>query len=540
MLLGSLRTLCGAPAHIGSAAMSTPSADQTFRRADALARLESTRAPAWRKAMIEAEVLAAKDDPAGALEKIETMVEDAPRHQLDPTHLALMARVQGIDAAWARFESLDASRRHRAATLLGLVRAHAGLAASQDRAWFDRAVAHSGELNPAESLQVLHAMAAIATSAGWVEEAAACRKEAARRVPADFRSAFGDALQAERRGDAEGARVAAARVAELEGADTPRAKVAAAAAMIAAARAGEPGTVIAPSMPYRVDDAVASRLREAGKLLLEAANDRRRWYIIPELEAEIEWLEGDFPAAIFFLREAIDGGGSEDPTLCARLVEALDRSHRVAEADEARLRFAPHRVVGTARPAIDAMLASGDVPAALERTLESVDVESADDRTLVWLGRTMAGAGRNEEARGMFLRATRAAPTSPEPWLWFARWQVEQGDAPGAEATIATALGKVADADRTLLAARGAALLGRDDDAERGLREAARAEGGSVAPIGHAVDFFVQRGRTKDAKAFLRELIADAGIGHEDMIYWARTRLADLDRGQAERIGPKR
>ena len=503
-----------------------------------LARLESSRAPAWRKAMIGAETLAAKGDYIGALAVVEPVVEEAPRHQLDATHLALLARVRGMDAAWERFDTFDSVRRSRAANLLALVHAYSQLCRGDERAWFDRALSATAELSPPESLQVLHSMAAIATAAGWDEEAASCRREAAKRIAADYRAPLCDALCAVRKGDAKGATVAAARVTKLEGADSPRAKVAAAAALISAARAGEPGKVIASSMPYRLDASVASRLQEASKLLLEAANVRPRWHVISELHAEIAWLEGDFPKASSFLREAIDGGGSGDPEIVAKLVEALRRSHRIAEADEVCLRCAPQSVGGLDRPAIGAMLACGDILPAVERTLEAVDLESVGEATLVWLGRSMASVGRNQEARQMFLRATHAAPTSPEPWLWLARSQVEQGDVPEAESTIATALGQISEDQRSLFAARGAAVVGRDDDAERGLREVTLAGGGSIAAAGHAVDFFAQRRRPKDAKAFLRELIAESGIGHDDLVYWARTRLADLDRGPGSGLIP--
>ena len=329
--------------------------------------------------------------------------------------------------------------------------------------------------------------------------------------------------------DAFSAAAAAAEVAKLDGADTPRSQVALAAVLLAEARAGERGMVITPSVPHRMPAKEAALLRNASQRLVEAANDRPTWQPIAALAGEIALVRNDFSAAIEQFKQARAFGPDNAP-LTRDLVATLTKAGRFAEANFLQATVAPAELGGAVRTSIEAEMRAGDLEAAAERTLRAVDVEHADAETLLWLGRLCARAGRREEAGSLFLRATETAPRNPDTWLWLARWEVAGGSREAGQGAIARGIEMVPEGARKLLAARGAVTVGRLDDAERDFLAAVAGSGDDLAPAGHTVDFYLQQGKPKQAEAFLEKLIGSvAGNGSRNNLEsWAVRRLDGL------------
>jgi hypothetical protein len=378
---------------------------------------------------------------------------------------------------------------------------------------------------PEDAVQALQALAGLANAAGWYDEARGLWSRAATRLPNDFRPPLARALDAARAGDADAGAKAAAEVVALEGKDSPRGRVAGAAALVAAARAGADGT--ATLAPAKVSAAQRKQLDEARKLLVEARSERKRWQPVEALSADIELIAGKVGTAVGHLQRA-RAYGPEDAGLTRLLADTLDRFGRRADADQLRETIAPAGLSGGDRLVIDSLLASNDFPAAANRSLAVIDVETADVATRVWLGRLCERAGMQERAGEFFTRVTQTDPSNPDAWIWLARWQVSQEAKEAAQETIVAGLRAVPEDQRRLLAARGAAVIGRLADAERLFREAAEQAGSDIAPAASTVDFLVEQKRGKEAEAFLQEIIDSVGGDRREVKSWATQRLADL------------
>ena len=342
-------------------------------------------------------------------------------------------------------------------------------------------------------------------------------------------SAEAAAAAAEKAAVVAEAAAAAAEVAKLDGPDTPRSRVARAAALVAEARAGERGAVVTPSAPFRLPAKEAELLRSASQRLVEAANDRSTWQAIGVLAGEIALVGNDFSTAIDQMKQARAFGPDNAP-LTRDLIETLTKAGRFAEASLLQATVAPAGLGGAVRTSIEAEMWGGDLEGAAERSLRVIDVEKADADMLLWLGRLCGRSGRREQAGELFLRATQTAPDNPDAWLWLARFEVAGGNKDAAEGVLARGIEAVPEGVKKLLAARGAVTVGRLDDAERDFLAAVAASGADIAPAGHTVDFYLQQGKAKQAEAFLETLIGRlAGdLSRNDLESWAVRRLDGL------------
>jgi Flp pilus assembly protein TadD len=282
-----------------------------------------------------------------------------------------------------------------------------------------------------------------------------------------------------------------------------------------------------PSGPAKVSDTQRKQLDEARRLLVEAREERKRWQPVEAVAGDIELIAGKGGTAVGHLQRA-RAYGPEDPRLTRLLADTRDRFGRRRDADRLRETIAPAGLGGGDRLVIDSLLALNDFPAAAARGLAVIDVETADVDTLVWLGRLCARAGMQERAGELFTHVTQTAPSNPDAWIWLAGWQVSQGAKDAADEAITAGLRAVPEDQRRLLAARGAAVIGRLADAERLFREAAEQAGSDIAPAASTVDFLVEQKRGKEAEAFLQEIIDSVGGDRREVKSWATQRLADL------------
>ena len=512
----------------------------------------------WQLALPRADLLAAGGDIAGALAILDPFLsENAELHQLQARRLTWLSKLDGIDGVRGAFARMPEATRAQPIVLLALADAERAAAVGDDRVWLEQIAVLAENIPEAtDALEVFQALARMAVEAGWLEESASLWRRGAKVMPDDFRPPLGLALLAARKARLDGARAsagetpssaeaaaaaaekaavvaeaaaAAAEVAKLDGPDTPRSRVARAAALVAEARAGERGAVVTPSAPFRLPAKEADLLRSASQRLVEAANDRPTWQAIALLAGEIALVGNDFSTAIDQMKQGRAFGPDNAP-LTRDLIETLTKAGRFAEASLLQATVAPAGLGGAVRTSIEAEMRGGDLEGAAERSLRVIDVEKADADTLLWLGRLCGRSGRREQAGELFLRATQAAPDNPETWLWLARFEVAGGNKDAAEGVIARGIEAVPEGVKKLLAARGAVTVGRLDDAERDFLAAVAASGADIAPAGHTVDFYLQQGKAKQAEAFLETLIGRlAGDpSRNDLESWAVRRLDGL------------
>ena len=507
---------------------SQPADKRDWRRLDALVEAIALSADAsdWRLAQLRAELLAAKGEADAALPALPSGDAANQVVQLDALRLSLLDERDGIAAMRSAHAALPRWRQDRPDVLVAMARAEARQATGDDRGWLRSIAAATDRIAiPEEAVQTLQTLAGLANAAGWYDEARAMWARAATRMPNDFRPSLALAVDAARAGDVDAGAKAAAEVVALEGKSSPRARVAAAAAAVAAARAGVSNA--SPSGPVKLSDAQRKQLDDARKLLVEARNERKRWQPIEALSGDIELIAGKVGLAVGHLQRAL-AYGPEDPRLTRLLADTLERFGRRTDADRLREKIAPAGLGGGDRLVINSLLSLNDFPAAAERSLAVIDVEAADVATLVWLGRLCERAGMRGRAGELFTRVTQTDPSNPDAWIWLARWQVSEGENKAAEETIAAGIRAVPEDQRRLLAARGAAVIGRLADAERLFREVAQQAGGTIVPAASTVDFLVEQKRGKDAEAFLQEIIDSIGGDLREVKSWATQRLADL------------
>ena len=488
---------------------SQPADKRDWSGLDALVQAiaSSSDASDWRLAHLRAELLAAKGEVDAALAALPADDPAKPLIQLDPLRLSLVGERDGIAAMREALAALPRWRRDRSEVLVAVARAEARHATGDDRGWLESMAAATDRLAaPEDAVQALQSLAGLANAAGWYDEARGLWSRAATRLPNDFRPPLARALDAARAGDADAGAKAAAEVVALEGKDSPRGRV--------------DGTA-------KVSAAQRKQLDEARKLLVEARSERKRWQPVEALSADIELIAGKVGTAVGHLQRA-RAYGPEDAGLTRLLADTLNRFGRRTDADQLRETIAPAGLSGGDRLVIDSLLASNDFPAAANRSLAVIDVETADVATRVWLGRLCERAGMQERAGEFFTRVTQTDPSNPDAWIWLARWQVSQEAKEAAQETIVAGLRAVPEDQRRLLAARGAAVIGRLADAERLFREAAEQAGSDIAPAASTVDFLVEQKRGKEAEAFLQEIIDSVGGDRREVKSWATQRLADL------------
>ena len=520
MVVGTLSPMIGVSAKRPSAERNWTALESMVDALGGLPRGASDQ----RIARARVELLAARGDLDRAYESLPPPTDDSTAPQIDALRISVVEKRDGLDAMRAAVAALPRWRFTRPVVLTAAARAEASRASGDDRQWLRSHAAASDELRDANrAVQVLQELAALARNAGWDDEVRAVWEKAASRLPNDFRPHLFLAIDAARRGDADTAAAAAARVVATEGRGSPRGRVASAAAIIAAVRSEMEG---ASPVDAGADDSHATRLQEAQALLLEAENDRRNWQPVAVLRAAVESLQGRPFAAARHLQRAVDLG-PHDPLLVADLSAMLERCACRSDAERVDDTVAPVAVGGGDRLSIDAFIRVGDTRSAAERALAAIDADGVDLRTLLWLGRLCSRGGLHHEAAELATKATRSFPTSPDAWLRLVRCRQVESEA-AAESALAEGCDAVSPEDRRLLEARGEAFLRRNSEAFASFLEAIEHGGDDVAPAGFLVDFLVEQSRPKEGEKFLQSVI-DGRWGERSVLQkWAVARLGSL------------
>ena len=436
-----------------------------------------------------------REGPAKARAFLDTVPEDAAGHPA----------VLSIDAHVAASEGGDAARR-----------AYMRIA---DRA---RGL-------PAEpSARLLSQLAGLSLAIGDREAAERLWTEAAERQPEDTQARnalFELALDS---GDLDKARAAAEALGKIAGADSPQGRVARAAVTIAAVRQSLADRQ-EPNGPMPDPTATERRqLDDVRYLLIEAENARPGWGRIQAMQAEVEGLKGNVPAAIERLQRAINLG-TNNPAIIRQLVSLLYATNRVDEARLAIKSIGPG-AAGLERLSAEVELRSGMSDEAIAIAEKTVAADSKNADELLWFGQFLERAGNRERAITVVERAVEAAPSRPETWLSLVALQVAVGRKKAAENTLDRAADNVADQQRAGMLAQGYEVLGSQDDAERFHREAV-----SAAPLDLPIrrkqaEFLLRAGRLGPARESLDAIVAGAATSSIDRSTqaWARRVIAEL------------
>jgi tetratricopeptide (TPR) repeat protein len=459
-------------------------------------RLASSEKAADKLVIPRAMLLEASGDIEGAIASLRQAAGTAAdRADVTAARIRITARHRGVEEALL-FESEHRQRKADSSPILiALVAAVASDAPRDETGWIDEYTARAEAIEAhGDAAEALIAIAALALRADAWDRARHALTAAAARLPDDPRAPLALASAAALRGDVATAGAAAEDVAGIDGPSAPTSRLAAAAALVAKAIAS-PADAAAP-------------LGEARALLVEAATDRPGWTDIPKLRAVVETLARNNAAAIPLLEEA-RGLGPPDGDLERELVGLLVAEGRFAEADRIRGTVACPSFPGPVRARIDEDLRLGFIDACIDRSLRTCPPETATAEELVWMSRLLAKGGRLTESRSTLDRAVSIAADRPEPWLWLVASHVAASEQNEGEEILGRALAAAPAEGRTLLAARGASILGRLEDAGRDFLVAALADNTRIDAAGHAVDFFLRQGKSKEAESMLHRLLDD-------------------------------
>ncbi|MFM8414476.1 MAG: tetratricopeptide repeat protein, partial [Planctomycetota bacterium] len=355
-------------------------------------------------------------------------------------------------------------------------------------------------------------------------------KEAAEKQPQNVAIREAMLEMAIATGDAEKARAAVSQIAEVAGRTSARTRVAEASVKILEAR-----QLLAKSQeqaaqpPGELPEACQQLLTDARSLLVEAENERPNWSQVQVLFAEVDSLRGNVAGAIDRLRRAINVGPA-NPAVVRRLVALLYSVNRLEEAQQAMAQLGDDGVQGLERISAEVEMRAGKFDEAVALAEQSVAGDTQNHEDLLWLGQLLARSGKTERAEEVLVRATDIAPEEPEVWLALFTHRIAAGSPATAEPALERAGKLLPEPRRQLALAQGYEMLGRPDDAERALKEAAAGWPNDIEAIRGLASFQIRTGRREEARSLLQKILAapdDATAAATKP--WARRSLADLE-----------
>jgi len=488
--------------------------------------------------LLRSDVLVRKGQIETAFELLKKAVEATPAAPQPLAALALLTlRDQGPADARSLLEKAPATIADDPILLMVGAQVAARLPAAEAATALANLEQKAHGLPPAPSTRLLSTIASMYVGMGQRGEAERVWRAAVLLDPDNFAIRTSLFELACDEGDVEKARAAADELSRIFGATSPLSGVSAAAVTVLdvrvgqskknAARATDNGEPDASPLPT----ADTERLTTAKNLLIQAENERPGWAQIQQLFAEIAVLQGDNPTAIERLQRATELG-SASPGLVRQLVTLLYVSNRFAEAQQALAKVGPDGLGGSMqRVSAELELKSGQFDEAVaraERNIASQENPTAMD--LLWFGQLLSRAGKSGRAAEVLQQAVEAQPTLPSGWLALAANQAAQGQVRTAEQTLQKADTHLASPQREMVAAQGAEILGRLDDAERSFRAAVAAAPIEPATLRSLAAFLIRRGRLLEARQELQAIVAlpredDAGLRIKQ---WARRTLAEL------------
>ncbi len=479
-------------------------------------------------ALLRAESLIRRGEKKAATD----LLEEVAAMTADPLVWAGLAtlelRTTGSDAAQAVLDRTPEAARNSPPVLLVESQLAAGLAPEKAREIFEAVEKRGATLSDDEAAQVFATLAPLRLAAGDTAEAERLWKAAAEKKPEDIsiRESLLDIAATE--GDPEKARLAAAEVIRIAGAESARGRAALASVKILEARVALAAYEKEQGPIEEVPPAVRDLLDEARNRLIEAEAERPGWNLIQILFAEVEVLRGERPAAISRLQRAV-AGGATNPIVVRRLVALLYQAGRLDEAQKAMAVLGDSGAQGMERISAEVALREGRNEEAARLAEQSVSDDAPRCEDLLWLGQLLARAGKVERANEVLTQATELAADNPEVWLAVFTHRVSN-KLPDPEAPLTKAAELLPEPRRQLTLAQGYEMLGRDADASAAARAASEAFPDDIDVMRAIASFEMRKGDPAKARSLFDKILgaSDEIPAAAEAKPWARRASAEL------------
>lgn len=456
--------------------------------------------------VLRAELLADRGQPAQARELLERTRDEHPG-RIEPWQalLGLAERQKDDPLAMAdRAEQALGSRLELAVWRADYWGRRKGPEAPEELVKLERV---ADGLGAAEQNQLWARVAMAYAQIGVLDRAQRLWRQLAERLPGDIQvqlTGFDLALQGQ---DEEAARRATDRLRELEGDDGVLWRYAE-AVLLARRAAGQPA-------PQR-----GEALERAREELTRVAAARPRWSRPEVALGEVALAQGEGAAerekrareeeATRHYLRAIDDLRDRSPGALITAAQLLYRQRRFDAADRMvqYLRAQNVPVVGSLRRMVaEIAFRNRDYQRALEQAQEVVSDDSDDPKDLIWLGRLRWAAGQ-ATAEATLRNAVKKGPELPETHLALIGYLARTGRRDAALEALADAERQLPAGKSTPALAEANELAGRADRA-RELHEAAlEAHPEDLAALRAAAAFYLRSGRSREATAHLKTIVA--------------------------------
>lgn len=268
-------------------------------------------------------------------------------------------------------------------------------------------------------------------------------------------------------------------------------------------------------------------LDRAAALLERVESQRPGWAAVQLADADVEKLRRNPDAAIRHYQKALELD-EHNPRVRCELARLLDERGRSAEADKV-LRDVPAQALGAGDVrwlAAAVALRNNDPARAFQLTRGAVAADSTDYRDYLRRGEVLAADGQAEKAEQDLRRATDLAGDRPETWLALVGFLARAGRADQARKAIEAARAKLPpdQAPQALAACYEAA--GDREAAGPQYQKALEQRPADFAVRRAAANFYLRGGRTRDAEALIRPLVAGQVKAADNEVSWARRTLA--------------
>jgi tetratricopeptide (TPR) repeat protein len=268
-------------------------------------------------------------------------------------------------------------------------------------------------------------------------------------------------------------------------------------------------------------------LNEARLLLDQAASMRPTWSRIALARAEIDEMRGNPEEAIGHLKKAIEGGETS-PIVIQRLVDALMKRQRYAEAEQELERMRKSLLVNSelGQLAASVALRQGNRDKALELMDRAVDPDSKNFRDQLWQARMLFAANQDQKALARFKQAISLAPAEPEPYVALVQFLAARGNGDEAQGVINEARKALPPEKAQLALAQCYDLVGLTAEARQQFEAAVKQHPGDVSVLRAAAEFYLKTGRINEVAPILRA-VADGHVQTSpENVAWARRGLA--------------
>jgi tetratricopeptide (TPR) repeat protein len=267
-------------------------------------------------------------------------------------------------------------------------------------------------------------------------------------------------------------------------------------------------------------------LGQIGELLEAVAKRRPSWSRVHVALAELDELRGRQAAALEKYRHAVMALGEGNPAVLRHFLELLAAGGRWGEATAILRQMPADGLPGMERLMADLWRQAGDTTRALNLARKAVADNSKDYRDLIWLGRLLWAAGRDEEGVKYLLRATEVAEAVPDPWVALVQVLALTGRQDEARRRIAQARRKLPPGKSDLALAQCHEAVGDRKEARQLYQSALAAAPDDPAALRGYVDFCLRYGDSAEAMPLLDRLGKLKGDAEDAA--WARRMLALL------------